>query len=400
MIDRPLYMQALERWKDKDVIKVVTGVRRCGKSTLLSLYQQRLLAQGVKPECIVDYNMELLENEPLLDYHKLHDAVINRCRSEATHYVFLDEIQNVPNFQKAVDSLHTRNNIDLYITGSNAFLLRGTLATLISGRYVEVQMLPLSFAEFVSGEADDARSATRAWSDYIHEGGFPAIGQFRHDETAVHDYLEGILSTILLKDVAQRLNISNIGALNALTSFLFDGIGNMTSVKRISDELTRFGNKIAPQTVEDYLEGLCASYIFYPVQRYDLRGRRLFKTGRKYYAVDPGLRRIACSNDVRDSGRLLENVVYFELLRREKQVYIGQSAGGEIDFVTNGAHGRRYYQVCLSTENPETLQRELSSLRALHDNFPKTLITMDDKRPTSHDGINQVYALDWLLGTA
>ena len=396
LINRPSHLAALRSWRDKDVIKVITGVRRCGKSTLLRLFRTELIRSGVAPSRIVDINLELLENEPLLDYHRLHDEIVARCNPNETTYVFIDEVQNAPQFQKAVDSLYARGNIDLYVTGSNALLMKGTLATLLSGRYVEIQVLPLSFREFHEARSGDGASTRRIWSEYLHDGGFPAMSAIK-DETARHDYLTGILDTVLLKDVAQRLNISNTGMLGMLTSYLFDNVGNPTNPKRISDALTSLGTKASWKTVSDYLEGLCNSYIFYPVQRYDLKGKRLLEMQRKYYAVDPGMRRCALSGSDRDMGRLLENVIYLELLRREGSVFVGQGQYGEIDFITQGRDGRAYYQVCESATDPKTLDRELSSFRNADDNYPKYLLTLDDERPRSHEGIQQIYALDWLL---
>lgn len=398
-VDRPTYLKTLRSWRDKDVIKVITGVRRCGKSTLLRLFQDELLAEGISKNRIIDINLELLENERLLDYRALHSEVLARCDPRAQNYVFIDEVQNAPDFQKAVDSLYARDNIDLYITGSNAFLLRGTLATLLSGRYVEVQVMPFSFAEFCSCHAGKLASPRRLFSEYLHTGGFPAMVSI-DEEVARHDYLTGILDTVLLKDVAQRLNIANTNLLGALSAYLFDNVGNLTNPKRISDALTSNGMKTSPATVSEYLSGLCNSYIFYPVQRYDIRGKRLLELQRKYYAVDPGMRRAALSGADRDTGRLLEGIVYFELLRREGSAHVGQGPAGEVDFITSGSGGMKYYQVCESVIDPDTRERELSSLRAIPDNHPKYLLTLDDERPTSHDGIQQLYVLDWLLGEA
>lgn len=398
-VDRPTYLKMLRSWRDKDVIKVITGVRRCGKSTLLRLFQDELLADGIPEHRIIDINLELLENEHLLDYHALHSEILARCNPRAQNYVFIDEVQNVPDFQKAVDSLYARDNIDLYITGSNAFLLRGTLATLLSGRYVEVQVTPFSFAEFCSYHAEKPTSPRRLWSEYLHTGGFPAMASI-DDEVARRDYLTGILDTVLLKDVAQRLNIANTNLLGALSAYLFDNTGNLTNPKRISDALTSSGMKTSPATVSEYLSGLCNSYVFYPVRRYDIRGKRLLELRRKYYAVDPGMRRAALSGADRDTGRLLEGIVYFELLRREGSVHVGQGPAGEVDFIASGSGGMKYYQVCESVVDPGTRERELSSLRAVPDNHPKYLLTLDDERPTSHDGIQQLFVLDWLLGDA
>ena len=398
-INRDAYLDRLESWRDRDVIKVVSGVRRCGKSTLMELWKRRLAERGVPASRIIHINLELLENERFLEYHTLHDEVLGRCTSDDMHYVVLDEVQNVPDFQKAVDSLYVRPNIDLYITGSNSRLLKGTLATLLSGRYVEIEMLPLSFAEYRSTKSEE-ESDRRAWSEYLHEGSLPAIASLEGNESLVHDYLTGILNTILLKDVAERLNVANTASLSAVAAYVFDNIGNLTSAKGIADAMTSAGTKISPATVSEYLQGLCSSYLLYEAKRYDVRGKRILKLERKYYAVDMGIRRMVCSNNVRDTGRVLENLVFLELMRREGEVFVGKSPAGEIDFVTNGPSGKAYYQVAESVVNPATLERELSSLRTINDNYPKFLITMDDERSVSHEGIQQVYALDWLLGNA
>ena len=394
-INRPDYLRALSAWRDKPVIKVITGVRRCGKSTLMDMWEQHLQQTGVAADHIIHLNLELLENEPLLEYHALHDTVMARCTSDGMHYVLIDEIQNVPDFQKAVDSLNARPNIDLTITGSNANLLSGTLSTLLSGRYVEIRMLPLSFDEYLKGSNDVSISKQRRWSDYIHDGSFPAVTTLEGDDTLIHDYLDGILNTILIKDVASRLN-ANASLLRTLVTYLYDNIGNLTTATNIANTLTSMGTKVSQPTIASYLDGLESAFIVYPAQRYDIKGKRLLKQERKYYAVDMGLRRVLCSNRVRDTGRILENIVYLELLRREREVYIGHGPGGEIDFVTNGIDGLKYWQISESVRDAQTLERELSSFRPIRDSYPKTLITLDDERTTDYDGIRQIYALDWL----
>lgn len=396
MIDRPRYIEKLNRWRDRDLIKVITGVRRCGKSTLLRMFADSLRNEGVSESRIIAINMEELENERLADYRALHDEVLSRMQPDSMNYVFIDEVQNIPDFQKALDSLYVRPNIDLYVTGSNALLLGGTLATLLSGRYVEIGMTPLSFSEYVSA-FPDSRSLSRLYGSYIRNGAFPATVDYWQDSLALHDYLDGILNTILFKDVAQRLNIANTLALGVLTDFMFGNIGNLTSAKKISDSMASQGLRISPNTVSEYLSGLANSYIFYPVKRYDVRGRRLLKLQEKYYAVDLGMRRMALSNQVRDAGRILENVVFLELLRREGSVFIGRVGELEVDFVTEGPGGRAYYQVAETASDEKTLARELASLRAVRDDYPKTLITLDDSDPVSHEGIRQVNVLDWLL---
>lgn len=398
MIDRPGYLEKLLRWKDRDVIKVVTGVRRCGKSTLLTLFMSELERLGVPPERIISINFERLEYEHLLDYHALHDEVVGRAQPGSMNYVLLDEVQNVPEFQRVIDSLYVRDNIDLYVTGSNALLLGGTLATLLSGRYVEINMLPLSFGEYRTALGGSV-SPSRAYRRYIERGSFPATMDFSDDALTLYDYLNGILNTVLLKDVAQRLNISNNLGLRALVTYLFDNIGNLTSAKRISDAIASTGTKISANTVMEYLSALCDSFIFYHASRYDVRGRRVLKLQQKYYAVDLGMRRTALSGCVRDTGRILENVVYLELRRRFGEVYVGRTGDLEIDFVAIGPEGPEYFQVAESAVQEQTLGRELAPLRAVRDNRPKTLITMDDADPGDHDGIRRVFALEWLEET-
>lgn len=396
LIPRPSYIEWLDRWCNRNLIKVITGVRRCGKSTILELYAEHLKEQGVDPDCIITINLEKLEYEHLLDYHRLHDEVLKRLNRTSNNYVFIDEIQNVPNFQRAIDSLYTHENIDLYITGSNALLLKGTLATLLSGRYVELSVLPFSFKEYCSA-AEDEVSPQRLYNRYISTGSMPGALTQAAGSLELYDYLEGILNTVLFKDVAQRLNISNSLGLNALVTFLFDNIGNLTSMKAISDYVTSEGTKISPNTVAEYVSGLVNSYIFYPAKRFDIRGKKILKLQEKYYGVDMGLRRMVLSGQVRDTGRILENVVFLELLRRYNKVYVGKVDGVEIDFVVEGADGFSYYQVADTVCSEDTLNRELSALRAVKDNYPKYLVTLDDVDRISHQGIIQVNALDWLL---
>ena len=396
MIVREKYLSQLRQWKDKNVIKVITGVRRCGKSTLMDQWANELKDYGISANNVIHINLEMMEHEDLLEYHALHNAVLNKCNSDSMHYVLLDEVQNVPDFQKAIDSLQVRPNIDLYITGSNALLLSGTLATLLSGRYVEIKMLPFSFSEYFQAHSENSVSPSRLWSNYLHEGSFPAISQLGGNETLVFDYLDGILNTILLKDVAQRTK-GSAPLLRHLCAYLYDNIGNLASPASIAKALTNAGNKVSAPTVSRYLEALEAAFVIYPTHRFDIRGKRVLKQENKYYAVDTGLRRMLCSHSVRDTGRLLENVVFLELLRREKNVYVGSGPYGEIDFITNGPEGTKYWQVSESVANEKTLQRELSSFKGIRDNYPKTLITLDDERSTSYEGIKCIYALDWLL---
>ncbi len=396
MIGRPTYIEKLQRWKDRDVIKVVTGVRRCGKSTLLKLFADELRAEGVKRDHVITLNLEQLENESLLDYHALHDEVLSRVNDDQMHYVFIDEVQNVPDFQKAVDSLYTRENIDLYITGSNAMMLEGTLATLLSGRYVEISMLPLSFSEYVSTNTS-GESLRRLYSRYISQGSFPATVDFAQDSLALHDYLEGILNTVLFKDVAQRLNIANTLGLGSLVDFMFDNVGNLTSVKGIADALASNGTKVSRNTIDEYLSALVNSFIIYSAKCFDLRGKRLLKQQQKFYAIDMGMRRMILSNQVRDTGRILENIVFLELKRRFKSVQVGRIGDLEVDFVVEGDSGRAYFQVAESISSEKVLERELAPFRKIEDNHPKLLLTLDDVDPVNHEGIMQMNVLEWMM---
>lgn len=352
----------------------------------------------ISEERIIHINLELLENEHLLHYRTLHDEILRRCQGAEKYFVFIDEIQNVPDFQKAVDSLYVRDNIDLYITGSNAFLLKGNLATLLSGRFVEIPVLPLSFAEFYSVYKEENKSIERLFTDYLYQGSMPALIYFEQDDITIRDYLMGIVNTVLLKDVMARLNLSSAAMLETITSYLFDNISNLTNPTKIANTLQSLGTKTNAKTVADYIQGLTDAYIFYPVQRYDIRGKKILKQQRKYYAADLGMRRIfLTSKGIRDEGRLLENIIYLELLRRYKKVYVGQSQYGEVDFVVDTGDELLYFQVALSVKEPVTLTRELSSLQAIADNYPKYILTLDDSREISHNGIKQIYALDWLL---
>lgn len=401
MINRPDYEQQLKTWKDKDVIKVVTGIRRCGKSTLLQLFAQNLISQGIDKSRIITINLEQLENEQLLDYKTLHDEILSRVTSEEMHYVMIDEVQNVTDFQKAVDSLYTRPNIDLYITGSNALLLEGTLTTLLSGRYVEIKIQPFSFKEYKEALDDNSQQNTtslmRLYNRYCSQGGFPVVTQLENNSLIHHDYLEGILNTVLLKDVAQRYKITNLYALEVLVQYLFDNIGNLTSIKKIADTMTSFGTKISTNTVAGYLKGLCNSYIFYPARRYDIKGKKLLKMQAKYYGVDMGLRKIVLSNQVRDTGRILENIVFFELKRRYGTVWVGSVGDQEIDFIVTTPQGVEYFQVAETIQEEATKQRELASLKKIPDNNPKTILTLDDCDPIYVDGIKIMNTLDFFM---
>lgn len=392
MVKRKRYLDKLIRLRDKRIIKVITGVRRCGKSTLLEQFQDYLLEQGADNEQIIYLNFEKLENEPLLDYHALYNYIKTRLLPEKMTYVFLDEVQLVPNFQKAVDSLFVIKNTDLYITGSNAYMLSGELATLLSGRYIEIQMLPLSFAEYYELVAGDRRNA---WNSYFKNGGFPYTA-FIPDEDIRRDYLQGIYHTVLLKDIVERRKIHDVSLLDSVIRFLFDNIGNIVSPKKIADSLTSFGRKTTSATVENYINALQESFILYKAGRYDVKGKQYLKSLQKYYLVDLGLRSLLLANRNSDIGHILENIIYLELLRRGYDVYIGKVGELEVDFIAQKGDDRIYYQVSASIIDPITFEREITPLKKINDHYPKFIITMDEL-PMNEDGIKQVNVIDFLL---
>ena len=397
MIARTQYLENLLCFRDKQLIKVVTGIRRCGKSTLFELYQEYLLQNGVEPRQIIAYNLEAGEYADVKDNKDLFRLVADRLCSDAMNYIFLDEVQRVTDFQKAVDALFIKKNCDVHITGSNALLLSGELATLLSGRYVEIKMLPLSFREFISAYPADS-NIDRLYQNYIHNSSFPyalELGGARE----IRQYLEGIYDSIVLKDIVARKRISDVDMLGSVTRFMFDNIGNLCSTKKIADTMTSAGRKITVHTVEKYLEALTESFIFYRVGRYDIKGKQYLKTGDKYYAADIGLRYSVLGNKRADEGHILENIVYLELLRRGYDIYIGKVGASEVDFIAIGEEGEEYYQVAYTVTDADgrTLERELAPLNAIKDHNPKYLLTMDYGPVISHNGIKQINVLDWLI---
>jgi predicted AAA+ superfamily ATPase len=407
MINRPEYLKKLLAFKDKHLIKIVTGIRRCGKSTLFELYQKELLKLGVEHKQIQSINLEEPDYRELLDWEKLYDAISARLLKNRQNYIFLDEIQNVTDFQRAADGLFIKKNVDLYLTGSNSKMQSGEWATLLSGRYVEIHIFPLSFKEFVSA-APAGISGDKLFADYLEYGSFPFVFNFRSpsgnaltagswDKTSIRDYLLGVYSTIVLKDIVENKKIKEAGRLERVIKFMAGSIGSETSIKRISNMLTSDGFRIQPLTVESYLDAFRDSYILYKADRYDVKGRKLLKTLNKYYMVDMGLRRLLLGNNAVDQGHILENIVYLELLRRGYKVYIGKVDEKEVDFVAEGPDGTDYYQVSETVHGKETLNRELSPFLSIRDHNPKFLLTMDYSPQTSHNGIKQINILDWLL---
>ena len=397
LIPRPEYMNFLKRYQDHHLIKVISGVRRCGKSTLFYLYRQYLLNHGVMPEQIITINFEDLAFESLCEYHSLYRYIMERMQADKMNYIFLDEIQHVKNFEKVVDSLFIKDNADVYITGSNAYFMSGDLATLLTGRYVELSMLPLSFREFSQGMTGDM-SLSEQYNAYIRISSFPYALQFQDDSQAVEEYLSGIYNTILVKDTLRRMRSSDTMMVESLMKFLAANIGSLISPNKIANSMTSAGRKIDNKTVEKYLQGLKDSLLIYQADRFDVRGKQLLKINAKYYLVDPAFRRLLINDTGRDTGHILENIVYLELLRRGDKVYVGQLPRGEIDFVVEKSGTREYYQVAESTLLPEVLERELKPLQSVPDQYPKYLLTLDEIAPEAdYDGIKKKNVLRWLL---
>lgn len=396
MILREDYLNKLIKLKDTKIIKVITGIRRCGKSTLLEMFREYLFQNGVQEEQITAINFEDMDYSELTDYKRLYSYLKERLIPNKMNYIFLDEIQLVESYQKAVDSLYIKENVDLYITGSNAYMLSGELTTLLSGRYIEMQMLPLSFKEYLDF-IGDRTDLSRKYSDYIQFSSFPYAVSLKNDRSLIRDYLSGIYNTVLLKDVVSRKRISDVMLLESVIRFLFDNIGNRWSTKKISDTMTSNGRKISTHTVETYLSALIDSYIIYQAKRYDVKGKQILKTQEKYYIVDIGLRYYLLGNKGADMGHILENVVYLELLRRGYEVSIGKVDDMEVDFIASNNDGIEYYQVAATVRDADTLDRELKPFKKIADHFPKYLLTLDDDPPTFHNGIRQINALDFLL---
>lgn len=405
MVQRKEYLDKLISWKDEQVIKVVTGIRRCGKSTLLELYREYLRRSGVSDKQIVTVNFEDLENEWLLDYKVLYDYLVKQlCNGEKT-YIFLDEVQKVDGFEKVVDSIYIKKDVDVYITGSNSYLLSGELATMLSGRYVEIKMLPFSFKEYTEARAGSDKEKLLA--EYMKNGSFPYVAIMPNSATKVDMYIEGIYNTVIVKDIEERQarkekdpskrRITDIALLKNIAKYLASVIGSPVSVKRIADYIASTGRKVSQNTVDDYIEALTEAFIFYPVERYDISGKQLLKQNGKYYVVDLGLRRYLLPKREYDLGYSLENLVYLELLRRGYHVTIGKVGTLEIDFVARKDDVTQYFQVSASLTDKKTFDREMASLHAIKDNYPKTILTLDKFTLGNYEGIEVKSVIDWLL---
>lgn len=404
MVERKEYLKQLWSWKDEQVIKVVTGIRRCGKSTLLKQYQEKLLAEGIAREQMISINFEELENEPLLDYQALYRYIKERLCDGKMTYIFLDEIQKVMSFEKAVDSLYVKDNIDIYITGSNAYMLSGELATLLTGRYVEISMLPLSFREYTQATG---MQTEQAFSEYMKSGALPYIAVMDRTDEKVDVYLEGIYNTVIVRDIEERQarkerdagkrKITDIALLKTIARYLASVIGSPVSVKSITDYLVSSGRKVSPNTVSDYVEALTESFVFYSAERFDIVGKQLLKVNKKMYMVDLGLRNHILPRKYYDLGFSVENIVFFELLRRGNRVAVGKYGSAEVDFVARRQDVITYYQVTADMTAKETFEREMRPLRSIHDNYEKIVLTLDRFSAGNYDGIIVVNVVDWLL---
>lgn len=405
MVERKEYLAKLWEWKDEHIIKVVTGIRRCGKSVLLEQFKDRLHLAGVEAEQIISINFEDLEFEELLDYKVLYRYIKERLCSDKMTYIFLDEIQNVPDFPKVVDSLYVKSNTDVYITGSNSYLLSSELATLLSGRYVEISMLPLSFREYVTVTG---RPQEDAFSEYMQTGGLPYVAVMNRTDEKVNQYLEGIYNTVIVKDIEERQarkekdagkrKITDIALLKTIARYLASVIGSPISMKSVTDYLISSGRKISPNTVSDYVEALTESFVFYPAERFDIVGKQLLKANKKLYMVDLGLRNHILPRKRYDLGFSIENIVYFELLWRGYQVNIGKFGSTEVDFVVQKQGILTYYQVTANMTAEETFEREMRPLRGIQDNYEKIVLTLDRFSLGNYEGIKVMNVIDWLLG--
>ena len=399
MIQRKTYLAQLEAVCNQDLIKVVTGIRRCGKSTLMMEFQEVLKSKGVDEKCIVSLNFEERENSQFEDWRIVYDLILTKLPSTEKKYVFLDEVQLIPHFEKLVDALYVKKDIDLYITGSNAYLLSSELTTLLSGRYIAINLHPFSFAEYATA-FDEQKDTSRLFRQYMNGSCFPeATNLSRISPELTNTYLKSLYETIVVKDISKRHHLRKFDTLQRIINFLFDSIGSIISPNNIADELKRVTKEsLSHNTVQKYIRFFTESYLIYPVQLYNIKGKRLLASNCKYYVVDLGLKNILQTNKVdADLGHKMENVVYFELLRRGGEVYVGKSEDNEVDFVVKKYDGQlEYYQVAYTVNDEKTLERELSSLRRIRDNYPKYLLTTDFDNSII-DGIKKINLIDWLL---
>lgn len=399
MIKRKEYLKQLLSWKDQNIIKVLTGIRRCGKSTILKLYQEYLLNNGIDPSQIISINFEELEYEDLQDYKKLYQYIKDRLVENKMMYIFLDEIQNVPSYEKVVDSLHVKENIDIYITGSNSYIFSGQLATYLSGRYIEIPVLPLSFKEVYNPQTNKEE----AFQKYIKTGGFPYIHQIQLLNEQIDMYLEGIYNTVIVKDIEERINrknsksVTDIALLKAISKYLSSVVGSPVSIRSITNYFKSNERTTSPNTISNYVEALCESYLYYPVEVMDVSGKEVLKSNKKYYIVDPGIRNYILPKQFYDLGFTIENIVYLELLRRRYNVNIGRNGRTEVDFIAKRNDVYTYIQVTASLVDENTFNREIRPLKQIEDNYEKIILTLDRYTLGNYEGIKVINIIDWLL---
>lgn len=397
MIARIDYINYLNKFKDMPLIKVICGVRRCGKSTLFLQYIEYLKSNDIDDDHIIFINFEDLEYEEYTDYKTLYNYLNKRIIDSKKYYIFLDEIQNVEKYEKTVDSLLVKGNCDIYITGSNTYMLSSELSTLLSGRYIEIKMFPLSFKEYVSYYKDVNNDYEDLFNKYISSSSYPFSINFK-EENMLNKYLEDIYNSIIIKDISLRIKKLDISLLHRIVKFMFDSIGSILSINNIANKLSSDGYKIDNKTVSKYIEVLIESMLFYKVERYDIKGKNILSSLEKYYVVDIGIRRIKLGRNYSDLRHIIENIVYLELMRRNYNVYIGYFTNAEIDFVAIKNGEIEYYQVCLSLLNEEVLKREVKSLKMINDNYSKYIISLDKVGVNSNiDGIKHINLIDWLI---
>lgn len=404
MVKREFYLEKLRQLRDMNVVKVVTGVRRSGKSVLLEQFRQELKDNGVSDRNILTFNLEEKKNQRFTeDPDLLHDVIVAQVEPNVQNYVFIDEVQMIPKFERTVDSLFVKDNIDLYITGSNAYMASSELATLLSGRYVEVKVQPLTFSEFVEFFPEGGADRSVRFRQFMTYGGFPEVANFlaasNNAEAQIRPYLQAIYDTVLEKDIRQRKQIRDMEDFRSVVRYSFDNIGNITSPSRIAEDLSRnVRTQVDRKTVDSYLTSLMECFVLYRAERFDIRGKMLLKTLEKYYAVDLGLTDVVLGRPSNaDLGRRLENVVYLELLKRYGQVWVGKNDKKEIDFVVQNINGvPEYYQVALTAMDENTLEREVSAFAYMNDRYQRTLLTMD-AFDTDEAGVARRNVVDWLM---
>jgi predicted AAA+ superfamily ATPase len=402
-IMRKEYLDAMAAFKDDQIVKVITGIRRSGKSTLLfDIYADYLLNSGIAEEQIIKVDLEPMESKPLHEPDALYRHITDRMQDDRMNYVFIDEVQNCTGYERVVDSLYIKKNVDVYITGSNAYMFSGELATLLSGRYVEIEILPLSFKEFVSATQKAGETLPQKYAAYVRFGGFPKVVGYNGNAKKINLYLDGIYNTIFKKDIVDRNRIKNVPMFEAVMRFVLANIGSPISAKSISDYLNSGHKKTYPQAVDDFLSGLVGSYMVYRAERYDLKSKEVLKSLGKYYATDIGLRNYLLGFREMDAGHVLENIIYLDLLRRGYKVFIGKADDKEVDFVAQKQDDVLYIQVA-ETLNGEggrekTLERELAPFKAIKDYHHRILLTLDYDPNVSYDGIKHINALDFLTG--